>query len=445
MKACSVLLVAAVLVASCATDSSQHGADYLFKRGVDRMHQQQLDGAIADFDHVLRLDPTHQRAFANRGYTWILKKNPGRALADLEEALRLDPADQLSLVNRGFARMSKGHNGLALADFDRALQMGPENFLARANRGMILRGKGEHDRAIADFDEALRLEPWHPTIFQKRGNSWSDKAMYDKAIADFNRAIALFPEDIENWLYRAESRLRAAEYDKALAYANEAIRRDKRDFRGFYMRGRALHYKREYDKALAEFDTALQLKPMNPGSLWARSETWIDTMEYARAIEGYEAAFRLDAVYAADLNVGWANFFLGRFAASADSFRRRLAKEPGDRYAHLLLYLASRRAGGGDGAVQTLEAHRGADRSWPQPVFRFYLGELSDHQLLEAAAEPSKAKENVCEARFYIGQWHLLRGDFSRGRSFFEACERECPHDFPEYHGALAELKRWPQ
>jgi rhomboid protease GluP len=55
-----------------------------------------------------------------------------------------------------------------------------------------------------------------------------------------------------------------------------------------------------------------------------------------------------------------------------------------------------------------------------------------------AAGKPG----DKCEAEFYIGEWHLLRGNNADARSALQAAADTCPKGFVEYDGAVAELKR---
>jgi len=53
----------------------------------------------------------------------------------------------------------------------------------------------------------------------------------------------------------------------------------------------------------------------------------------------------------------------------------------------------------------------------------------------------SKAEER-CEAQFYNGEWHLLRGNRAAAATALQAATDICSKDFVEYKGAVAELKR---
>jgi hypothetical protein len=57
---------------------------------------------------------------------------------------------------------------------------------------------------------------------------------------------------------------------------------------------------------------------------------------------------------------------------------------------------------------------------------------------MAAATKP----DELCEAQFYVGQWHLLRNERAASIDALRKAVKICPKDFNEYTGAVAELKR---
>ena len=78
------------------------------------------------------------------------------------------------------------------------------------------------------------------------------------------------------------------------------------------------------------------------------------------------------------------------------------------------------------------------DKKWPYAVIDLYLGKRSPAATLEAA----KGSDERCEAEFYIGQWHILRGNTAAAAAAHKVAVDTCPKAFIEYRAAIAELKR---
>ena len=65
------------------------------------------DKVIADFDHVIRLNP-NKSAYSLRGDAYMEKRVYTNALADFNEAIRLDPIDFGSYYERGNVFVAMG-------------------------------------------------------------------------------------------------------------------------------------------------------------------------------------------------------------------------------------------------------------------------------------------------------------------------------------------------
>ena len=134
---------------------------------------------------------------------------------------------------------------------------------------------------------------------------------------------------------------------------------------------------------------------------------------------------------------GYLYFYMGDFAATAADLLR--ANDLADNaYAMLWRYLARGRLKQ-DGAPELgVNAARLKNKDWPYAVIDIYLGRRSLAEMRAAAEKPG----DKCEAEFFIGEWHLLRGNNADGRAALQVAADTCPKTFDEYAGAVAELKR---
>jgi tetratricopeptide (TPR) repeat protein len=67
-------------------------------------------------------------AYCNRGYAKLRKGGLDGAIADCDQAIQLDPKLSLAYVNRGLAKAQKGDFDGAIADCDQAIQLDPIDF-----------------------------------------------------------------------------------------------------------------------------------------------------------------------------------------------------------------------------------------------------------------------------------------------------------------------------
>src|SRR5439155_94389 len=115
------------------------------------------------------------------------------AIADYDRAIQLDPKDAAIYNNRGLAKQEKGDLEAAIVDFNRAIQLNPKDAVACSNLGNAKRDKGDLDGAILDYNRAIRFDPKYAYAYYDRGLAKKQKSDLDGAIADYNRVIELDP------------------------------------------------------------------------------------------------------------------------------------------------------------------------------------------------------------------------------------------------------------
>lgn len=93
----------------------------LNNRGLGHMKNNQLDRAMEDFNHALRISPKYVFALDNRADVWRLKGQLDRAIADYNEVIRIDPKFASAYVNRGQAFADLKNFESARADYRTAL------------------------------------------------------------------------------------------------------------------------------------------------------------------------------------------------------------------------------------------------------------------------------------------------------------------------------------
>jgi tetratricopeptide (TPR) repeat protein len=145
-----------VAVAACdrAIKSGQFTGIELAKlhtsRGVERKRAGDIDGAIADYDAAIKLNPKDFFAFNNRGNTWRDKGALDRAIADYSEAIRLDPDYAAPYINRGLVYERQKDFARARSDFKAALATSPHKYN---------NSRGAHQMARKRLAALARISP----------------------------------------------------------------------------------------------------------------------------------------------------------------------------------------------------------------------------------------------------------------------------------------------
>jgi tetratricopeptide (TPR) repeat protein len=94
-------------------------------RGADRLAQDDLDGAIADFDEAIRRDGRFAIAFNNRGLARQRKQDLVGSISDLDEAIRLNPGYAPAFFNRGRTHREANDLNAAVRDIEEAQRLAP--------------------------------------------------------------------------------------------------------------------------------------------------------------------------------------------------------------------------------------------------------------------------------------------------------------------------------
>jgi tetratricopeptide (TPR) repeat protein len=193
---------AAVIAASDAEPSGttvlQNAASYL-ERARERLGKADFDGAIADFDAAIDLEPGNALARSQRASAWGGKGDRERALADFELAIQADPGNPAIFRDRAIYWRRSGALDLALVDFDHAIRLGFSDARAYNERGLVWREKGRYERAIADFTQAIKIDPKLADAYINRSIALGAKGDAAGSAADMNQATriksALLPSD----------------------------------------------------------------------------------------------------------------------------------------------------------------------------------------------------------------------------------------------------------
>jgi tetratricopeptide (TPR) repeat protein len=251
-------------------------------RGAAKLVKEDLDGALADFNKAIELNPNLVVAYENRdraiqsknernktlAETWNqfgrIKKEEGDldgALHGYDKAIELNPNFATAYGNRGFTKKAKGNLDGALIDFNKAIELNPDSGTVYNNRGLVKKEKNDLDGAMADFNKAIELEPNLTATYVNRGNIKRAKGDLNGALDDYGKAIELKPDSAGAYNSRGELKRGKGDLEGALQDYNKAIELKPDSAVYFSNRGLAKLSKRDLEGAFVDCNKAIELKP----------------------------------------------------------------------------------------------------------------------------------------------------------------------------------------
>ncbi len=204
-------------------------------------------------------------------------------------------------------------------------------------------------------------------------------------------------------------------FDEAMSAVNEGLRRDARN--PDLLLGRALLHLRRDDpeSAIADLNRGLPRAGESTPNFYKRR--------------------------------GQAMMYAGRPADAARDFAQAASIDKDGEaalFARLWQLSALARANQPIPAELQESVKRDAGGAWPRPLLALFTGARTPEQVLAAVATKTGDERLMaeCEAHFYIGQWHLYRGDRAAARASFQRAIDTRVLLYVEFELAPLELKR---
>jgi tetratricopeptide (TPR) repeat protein len=287
----------------------------------------QYDDAIAEYNIVLKKNPTLATAWNNRGCACLAQGNHAAALADFTAALRVDPACAAAYANRATIFHMRGDFAQAVENYSKSIHFARtpvtlacrgdaylddgkfaqavEDYTAALNldlridvhndRGIALFALGRYRDAVEDFDKCCSDGPRETALFNRAlANHFLGE--YESAARDYTALLdhATVPEAFNN---RGAARLAFGEVEGAISDLREHLQRDRNATTLFNL-AVALTLTAEFDAAQTHCADIIRRRPEyapahNLSGLLAAARG-----DAATAAEHFNEAIRLNPKYA---------------------------------------------------------------------------------------------------------------------------------------------------
>lgn len=195
-----------------------------------------------------------------------------------------------------------------------------------------------------------------------------------------------------------------------------------------------------------DFNRALSLNPNMAEAHNFLGIHYTQQMEFIQAYDEFDATLDIDPDHDyAFLNRGIALYYGGRPELAVQDLDNFFSKDKTDPYRALWIYIAEKELNA-DSAMQHLRASRERldEQNWATMLVDFYLGDINESQLLSTlmlgVTNQKQLTDKLCEAYFYLGKYHMGKGQNGIASNYFKLALSTNVYDFVEHRYARLEL-----
>lgn len=246
-------------------------------RGEQLLRDDNLSGALADFERVIRLDPGSALAYEKIGYIHLSTQKPDEAMAVLLKGLANNPNHPglHALLGTAYAKHPDDPHSAALAEQHLRLAFAgnPDAASVHTTLGELYLSTKRASEAGAQFQEALRLSPYRKEalygmaeVLRRAGKAAESRRylatfqriqVWSRQMNELQAQAAAHPEDLESRLKIARMQMDKNIDKEALRTLDEATaidpaRRVTRELRAEVYRRLGQHEKAAAESAVAD-------------------------------------------------------------------------------------------------------------------------------------------------------------------------------------------------
>jgi Flp pilus assembly protein TadD/S1-C subfamily serine protease len=167
-------------------------ADDFFISAGTKSQQGDYQGAVADYNRTLSLNPNFSEVYFRRGIARSLLRDWQGAVADYTQAIGVKPEHADAYVQRGSVRNILADWQGAKSDFNLALSLNPNTLSAYVGRGTALCELNDCQNSLRDYNRAIALNPTYAAAYSSRGLAYSRLGNKQSALSSYVAAAELY-------------------------------------------------------------------------------------------------------------------------------------------------------------------------------------------------------------------------------------------------------------
>jgi tetratricopeptide (TPR) repeat protein len=192
-------------------------------KGLDLQKKGHYAKSIETFDQVLNDAPHHYYARINKGLSYILMGEAGKAAPILHKIHEENPEkiDVLRLCGKAYWMLNQYE--LAIQFYKRVIKLDPENFESWLDLSALFSANFQNTEALYFATQALSLNPTDPRGHLNLGCALSVMGRVDDAHYCFETVLKMSPDNVSALTNIAVVQEKRGEIDEALASLDKAL------------------------------------------------------------------------------------------------------------------------------------------------------------------------------------------------------------------------------
>ena len=272
----------------------QKEAEGKYLQGCAAKKQGDFALAVRLLTECIKAEPTHFKAYFNRGFAHDKLGDLDAALKDYTAALEIEPRNAYAYYNRGILLQRLGKQYVAFEDFTAAIQLDSTKAEFFNNRGYLSYKMERYEEAADDFTAALSIDSKHQGARIKRAKCYERLLMLSKARNDYELAWKLNPSAPKTPLRLARVLIASSRFQEANEVLERAKACDRSSAKWWNLKAEAGAGLNDVPQALIAFSHSLTMEPRNVRTRLNRAEVLTKHNSHSEAIEDCDKVLAIE-------------------------------------------------------------------------------------------------------------------------------------------------------
>lgn len=204
---CQIFLT--ILVGNLIVGCNTRTADDYFKSGIEKYElDNDYEGAIEDYNEVIKVNPKHLKSYINRGASKYNLQDYKGAIEDFNKAIEINPLSKIAYFNKAAAKSGlEDHRG-AIEDYSKAIEIDWKYCDIAELESQVI--------TFVDFRRIISLSDtskYKADSYSYRGNDKEKLQDYAGAVEDYTKAIEIEAQYGIYYAYRGLAKIKLGQKD----------------------------------------------------------------------------------------------------------------------------------------------------------------------------------------------------------------------------------------